>query len=170
MSQDTNDDFQVVGEEVALVKKTKETLSIPLGEVISVALDADATKGAEATKLLKKFSQVKTAQARLDAKHSTLQAEIYALLGYVKIGSSWVGIAKEGTIAGVPVIVIGTQTRESLNKEALLVANPTLLDLFAQHTTEKTNVVMKTPQHKNNAELSPDLEKALTDFLATLVK
>jgi hypothetical protein len=164
------DDIQFNSEEVALVKKTKETISVELGETISVALDANATSGADAKKLLKKFQAIKTAKSRLEANYEKTQAELYALLGYVKIGSSWVGIAKEGTIAGVPVVVIGTQNRESLDKEELLKANPHLVSLFADYTSTKVSPVMKTPQMKNDAELSPELEIALTTFLANLVK
>ena len=61
------DDIQFNSEEVALVKKTKETISVELGETISIALDANATSGAEAKKLLKKFQAIKTAKSRLEA-------------------------------------------------------------------------------------------------------
>ncbi len=169
MSKD-KENIEFSAEEVALVKKTKATVSVELPDVLSVVLDADATKGAEAVKLLKRFQAIKNAKSALEKKHDKIQADLYALLGYRKVGSSWVGIAKEGTIAGVPVIVIGTQSREVFNKEELLKQNPKLLDIFNEHTSQKISPVMKTPQMKNDTELTPELELELTTFLANLVK
>lgn len=126
------------------------------------ALDATPALAKDAKRALELLAAAKRTKALAEKQYEEAQAELYTLLGYTKIGSSWVGFTTEGTIAGVPVVVIGTQTRESLNKEELLKANPHLVDVFAEHTTDKIVQVMKTPQHKNEASL----DEAVATLLA----
>jgi hypothetical protein len=117
------------------------------------ALDASPEEAKQAKRALEILAAAKRTKALAEKQYEVAQAELYTLLGYTKVGSSWVGIATEGTIAGVPVIVIGTQTRDDFDKEGLLKANPHLVPVFAEHTKDKIVQVMKTPQHKNEANL-----------------
>lgn len=126
------------------------------------ALDATPALAKDAKRALEVLAAAKRTKALAEKQYETAQAELYTLLGYTKIGSSWVGIATEGTIAGVPVITIGTQTRDDFDKEGLLKANPHLVEVFAQHTKDKIVQVMKTPQHKNEASL----DEAVATLLA----
>ena len=93
---------------------------------------------------LEKFEANKADKASLEAQYKSLQAEIYALLGYKKVGDKWIGVADEGTIDGVSVVKVGTQTRTNFDKEKFLQENPELLPLVEAFTSESTNTVLKT--------------------------
>lgn len=125
-------------------------------------LDSTPAEAKKAKQALELLASAKRTKALAEKAYEEAQAELYTLLGYKKVGSSWVGIATEGTIAGVPVVVIGTQNREALDKEELLKANPHLVDVFADYTSSKITLVMKTPQHKNEASL----DEAVATLLA----
>ena len=139
---------------------TKKTVVVEVST--TKVLDSTPAEAKKAKQALELLASAKRTKALAEKAYEEAQAELYTLLGYTKVGSSWIGIATEGTIAGVPVVVIGTQTRENLNKEELLKANPQLVDVFAQHTTDKIVQVMKTPQHKNEASL----DEAVATLLA----
>lgn len=97
-----------------------------------------------AKELLEKFEANKVNKATLEAEYKSLQAEIYALLGYKKVGDKWIGVAEEGTIEGVSVVKVGTQTRQNFNKEKFLQENPNLLEIVESFTETNTNTVLKT--------------------------
>ena len=104
-----------------------------------IALDETNAK-----ELLEKFEANKADKATLEAQYKSLQAEIYALLGYKKVGDKWIGVAGEGTIDGVSVVKVGIQTRTNFDKEKFLQENPELLPLVEAFTSESTNTVLKT--------------------------
>jgi hypothetical protein len=97
-----------------------------------------------ATDGIEKFEANKADKATLEAQYKSLQAEIYSLLGYKKVGDKWIGVANEGTIDGVSVIKVGTQTRTNFDKEKFLQENPELLPLVEAFSSESTNTVLKT--------------------------
>lgn len=130
-------------------KKTKAVVEVSTTKV----LDSTPAEAKKAKKALEALANAKKVKAEAEKVYAKAQAELYEMLGYTKVGSSWIGIAQEGTIAGVPVIVIGTQTRDKLDKENLLKANPNLVDVFAEYTTKETSPVMKTPFQKNEVSL-----------------
>jgi hypothetical protein len=125
-------------------------------------LDSTPAEAKKAKKALEALAHAKTVKAEAEKVYAKAQAELYEMLGYTKVGSSWIGIATEGTIAGVPVVVIGTQTRDKFDKEGLLKANPHLIDLFENFTSDQIVLVMKTPHQKNEA----NLDEAVATLLA----
>ena len=100
--------------------------------------------GTNAGDLITRFEANKANKALLEKEYETLQAEIYAHLGYTKLGKKWIGTAEEGTIDGVPVVKVGTQNRVSFDKEAFVQANPSLLAEVEKFSTTSTNTVLKT--------------------------
>jgi hypothetical protein len=97
-----------------------------------------------ASELLAKFEANKENKATLEAEYKTLQEQIYALLGYKKVGTKWIGTAEAGTIAGVEVVKVGTQTRSNFDKEKFLQSHPELLAEFEKFTEQATHTVLKT--------------------------
>jgi len=121
---------------VVAVRTTTTTIK---NDTKVIALDQTNAK-----ELLEKFEANKADKATLEAQYKSLQAEIYALLGYKKVGDKWIGVADEGTIDGVSVVKVGTQTRTNFDKEKFLQENPELLPLVEAFTSESTNTVLKT--------------------------
>jgi hypothetical protein len=121
---------------VVAVRTTTTTIK---NDTKIIALDQTNAK-----ELLEKFEANKADKATLEAQYKSLQAEIYALLGYKKVGDKWIGVADEGTIDGVSVVKVGTQTRTNFDKEKFLQENPELLPLVEAFTSESTNTVLKT--------------------------
>lgn len=117
----------------------RETTTELKAETKIVSLDTTNAK-----ELLEKFEANKVNKATLEAEYKSLQAEIYALLGYKKVGDKWIGVAEEGTLEGVSVVKVGTQTRQNFNKEKFLQENPDLLELVEKFTETNTNTVLKT--------------------------
>jgi hypothetical protein len=124
---------------VATKVVVRETTTELKAETKVVSLD-----NTNAKELLEKFEANKVNKATLEAEYKALQAEIYALLGYKKVGEKWIGIAEEGTLEGVSVVKVGTQTRQNFNKEKFLQENPHLLELVESFTEPSTNTVLKT--------------------------
>lgn len=124
---------------VATKVAVRETTTELKAETKVVSLDETNAKD-----LLEKFEANKVNKATLEAEYKALQAEIYALLGYKKVGDKWIGVVEEGTIEGVSVVKVGTQTRQTFNKEKFLQENPHLLDLVETFTETNTNTVLKT--------------------------
>jgi len=124
---------------VATKVVVRETTAELKAETKIVSLD-----NTNAKELLEKFEANKVNKATIEAEYKTLQAELYALLGYKKIGDKWIGVAEEGTIEGVSVVKVGTQTRQNFNKEKFLQENPHLLELVESFTEANTNTVLKT--------------------------
>lgn len=91
-----------------------------------------------ARELIAKFEKNKNDKAVVEAEYKALQAEIYALLGYKKVGDKWIGVAEQGTIEGVAVVKVSTQTRNNFQKEKFLQANPELLELVEKFTEENS--------------------------------
>lgn len=121
---------------VVAVRTTTTTIK---NDTKIIALDQTNAK-----ELLEKFEANKADKATLEAQYKSLQSEIYALLGYKKVGDKWIGVANEGTIDGVSVVKVGTQTRTNFDKEKFLQENPELLPLVEAFTSESTNTVLKT--------------------------
>ena len=121
---------------VVAVRTTTTTIK---NDTKIIALDQTNAK-----ELLEKFEANKADKATLEAQYKSLQSEIYALLGYKKVGDKWIGVADEGTIDGVSVVKVGTQTRTNFDKEKFLQENPELLPLVEVFTSESTNTVLKT--------------------------
>ena len=121
---------------VVAVRTTTTTIK---NDTKIIALDQTNAK-----ELLEKFEANKADKATLEAQYKSLQSEIYALLGYKKVGDKWIGVANEGTIDGVSVVKVGTQTRTNFDKEKFLQENPELLPLVEALTSESTNTVLKT--------------------------
>ena len=121
---------------VVAVRTTTTTIK---NDTKIIALDQTNAK-----ELLEKFEANKADKATLEAQYKSLQSEIYALLGYKKVGDKWIGVANEGTIDGVSVVKVGTQTRTNFDKEKFLQENPALLPLVEAFTSESTNTVLKT--------------------------
>lgn len=117
----------------------RETTTELKAETKVVSLDKTNAK-----ELLEKFEANKVNKATLEAEYKALQAEIYALLGYKKVGDKWIGVVEEGTIEGVSVVKVGTQTRQNFNKEKFLQENPHLLEMVESFTETNTNTVLKT--------------------------
>jgi len=117
----------------------RETTTELKAETKVVSLDKTNAK-----ELLEKFEANKVNKATLEAEYKALQAEIYALLGYKKVGDKWIGVVEEGTIEGVSVVKVGTQTRQNFNKEKFLQENPHLLEIVESFTETNTNTVLKT--------------------------
>ena len=124
---------------VDTVVATRTTTTTIKNDTKVIVLDQTNAK-----ELLEKFEANKADKATLEAQYKSLQAEIYALLGYKKVGDKWIGVADEGTIDGVSVVKVGTQTRTNLDKEKFLQENPELLPLVEAFTSESTNTVLKT--------------------------
>ena len=139
-------------------KKTKAVVEVSTTKV----LDSTPAEAKKAKKALEALANAKKVKAEAEKVYAKAQADLYEMLGYTKVGSSWIGIAQEGTIAGVPVIVIGTQNRDDFDKEGLLKANPHLVELFADFTKEKISPVMRTPFQKNEVSL----DEAVASLLA----
>jgi hypothetical protein len=93
---------------VVAIRSTTTTIK---NDTKVIALDETNAK-----ELLAKFEANKADKATLEAQYKELQAEIYSLLGYKKVGDKWIGVADEGTIDGVSVIKVGTQTRTNFDK------------------------------------------------------
>jgi len=89
-----------------------------------------------ARELIAKFEKNKNDKAVIEAEYKALQAEIYGLLGYKKVGDKWIGIAEQGTIEGVAVVKVSSQSRENFKKDKFLQANPELLELVLSFTEE----------------------------------
>ena len=121
---------------VVAVRTTTTTIK---NDTKIIALDQTNAK-----ELLEKFEANKADKATLEAQYKSLQSEIYALLGYKKVGDKWIGVANEGTIDGVSVVKVGTQTRTNFDEEKFLQENPELLPLVEAFTSESTNTVLKT--------------------------
>lgn len=117
----------------------RETTTELKAETKVVSLDKTNAK-----ELLEKFEANKVNKATLEAEYKALQAEIYALLGYKKVGDKWIGVVEEGTIEGVSVVKVGTQTRQNFNKEKFLQENPHLIEMVESFTETNTNTVLKT--------------------------
>lgn len=117
----------------------RETIAELKAETKIVSLDET-----NARELLEKFEANKVNKATLEAEYKTLQTEIYALLGYKKVGEKWIGVAEEGTIEGVSVVKVGTQARQNFNKEKFLQENPHLLEIVESFTETNTHTVLKT--------------------------
>ena len=117
----------------------RETTTELKAETKIVSLDET-----NARELLEKFEANKVNKATLEAEYKTLQTEIYALLGYKKVGEKWIGVAEEGTIEGVSVVKVGTQARQNFNKEKFLQENPHLLEIVESFTETNTHTVLKT--------------------------
>ena len=124
---------------VDTVVATRTTTTTIKNDTKVIVLDQTNAK-----ELLEKFEANKADKATLEAQYKSLQAEIYALLGYKKVGDKWIGVADEGTIDGVSVVTVGTQTRTNFDKEKFLQENPELLPLVEAFTSESTNTVLKT--------------------------
>lgn len=124
---------------VATKVVVRETTTELKAETKVVSLDKTNAK-----ELLEKFEANKVNKATLEAEYKSLQAEIYSLLGYKKVGDKWIGIAEEGTIEGVSVVKVGTQTRQNFNKEKFLQENPHLIEIVESFTETNTNTVLKT--------------------------
>ena len=124
---------------VATKVVVRETTTELKAETKVVSLDKTNAK-----ELLEKFEANKVNKATLEAEYKALQAEIYALLGYKKVGDKWIGVVEEGTIEGVSVVKVGTQTRQNFNKEKFLQENPHLLEIVESFTETNTNTVLKT--------------------------
>lgn len=124
---------------VATKVVVRETITELKAETKIVSLDTTNAK-----ELLEKFEANKVNKATLEAEYKALQAEIYALLGYKKVGDKWIGVVEEGTIEGVSVVKVGTQTRQNFNKEKFLQENPHLLEIVESFTETNTNTVLKT--------------------------
>lgn len=124
---------------VATKVVVRETTTELKAETKVVSLDKTNAK-----ELLEKFEANKVNKATLEAEYKALQAEIYALLGYKKVGDKWIGVVEEGTIEGVSVVKVGTQTRQNFNKEKFLQENPHLIEMVESFTETNTNTVLKT--------------------------
>lgn len=97
-----------------------------------------------AKELLTKFEANKADKATLEAQYKSLQAEIYSLLGYTKVGDKWIGVAEEGTIDGVSVVKVASQKRTNFNRDEFLQENPALLPLVEAFTSESIYTILKT--------------------------
>lgn len=91
-----------------------------------------------ARELISKFEKNKNDKSALEAEYKALQTEIYALLGYKKVGDKWIGVAEQGTIEGVAVVKVSSQSRENFKKDKFLQANPELLELVMSFTEENS--------------------------------
>ena len=105
-----------------------------------VALDTVA----DIADVLAKFEDNKKKTKDLEKEYESLKSEIYTALGYQKIGTKWVGVAEEGTLAGVSVVKVEKQIRNNFNKEDFLMANPELLPVVESFTTPNEVSVLKT--------------------------
>lgn len=121
---------------VVAVRTTTTTIK---NDTNIIALDKTNAK-----ELLTKFEANKADKATLEAQYKSLQAEIYSLLGYTKVGDKWIGVAEEGTIDGVSVVKVASQKRTNFNKDEFLQENPALLPLVEAFTSESIYTILKT--------------------------
>ena len=119
--------------------KVRESEITITDEVKVVSLDHT-----DMAQLLVEFEANKVAKATLEADYKVLQEKIYTHMGYKKYADKWIGTAQEGTIGGVAVVKVATQTRKSFDTEAFVVANPSLLSLVEDFTVPNTFTVLKT--------------------------
>lgn len=124
---------------VAVKVNVRESEITITDEVKVVSLDETNAK-----QLLVEFEANKVAKATLEAEYKALQEKIYTLMGYKKYADKWIGTAQEGTIDGVAVVKVATQTRKTFDTEAFVVANPSLLSLVEDYTVPNTFTVLKT--------------------------
>ena len=117
-------------------KVVEKTIAV---STTSVSLDGT---GAEA--LLAKLQANKDATKALEAEYAELQGNIYSLLGYKKVGNSWVGEAEVGTIAGTEVVKVVTRNRDSFDKERMLAEKPEMLPIIEAYTTNNPYKVLNT--------------------------
>lgn len=121
---------------VVAVRTTTTTIK---NDTNIIALDETNAK-----ELLAKFEANKADKATLEAQYKSLQAEIYSLLGYTKVGDKWIGVAEEGTIDGVSVVKVASQKRTNFNRDEFLQENPALLPLVEAFTSESIYTILKT--------------------------
>ena len=124
---------------VAVKVEVRAVETVVNAETKIVALDAT-----NAGELITMFEANKASKALLEKEYESLQEQIYTLLGYKKLGKKWIGSAEEGTLGGVAVVKVGTQTRNTFDREAFVQANPAMLDEVEKFTTPSTNTVLKT--------------------------
>jgi hypothetical protein len=94
--------------------------------------------------VLARFEDNKKKTKDLEKEYESLKSDIYTALGYQKIGTKWVGVAEEGTLAGVSIVKVEKQIRNNFNKEDFLMANPELLPEVERFTTPNEVSVLKT--------------------------
>ena len=94
--------------------------------------------------VLARFEDNKKKTKDLEKEYESLKSDIYTALGYQKIGNKWVGVAEEGTLAGVSIVKVEKQIRNNFNKEDFLMANPELLPEVERFTTPNEVSVLKT--------------------------
>ena len=133
----TKDERKRLMTKTVIVEKVVET-TISSSTAI-VALDTTNAKD-----LLAKLDANKSARKALEANYDSLQSEIYALLGYIKVSNKWVGSAEQGTIGGIPVVTVSTVNAEKFNKNALLADKPELLPIIEAYTEPNPYKVLKT--------------------------
>lgn len=124
---------------VAVKVKIRESEITITDEVKVVSLDKT-----NAVELLIEFEANKVAKATLEAEYEVLKENIYTLLGYKKYADKWIGTAEEGTIGGVAVVKVATQTRTNFDTKAFVVANPELLEKVVEFTTSNIITMLKT--------------------------
>ncbi len=113
-------------------------------KIIEVGTTTVALDATNAEDLVAKLQANKDATKALEAEYAELQAGIYSLLGYKKVGTSWVGTAEEGTIAGNAIVKVNTIARDTFDKNALLADKPELLPVIEAYTVNKPYKVLKT--------------------------
>lgn len=119
--------------------KVREVTTEIVADTKVVILD-DTNAG----EVITRYEALKATAALIEKEHAQLQEEIYIMLGYKKLGKKWIGTAEEGTIGGVAVVKVGTQSRTSFDREAFVQANPELLNEVEKFTSASTNTVLKT--------------------------
>ena len=113
-------------------------------KTIVVSETVVALDGTGADALIAKLQANKDATKALEAEYAELQSSIYSLLGYKKVGNTWVGEAEVGTIAGNEVVKVNTIDRANFDKERLLAEKPEMLPIIEAYTTNKPYKVLKT--------------------------
>ena len=113
-------------------------------KTIAVSATTVALDGTGAEALVAKLQANKDATKALEAEYAELQASIYNLMGYKKVGSTWVGEAEVGTIAGNEVVKVNTIDRANFEKERLLAEKPEMLPIIEAYTVNKPYKVLKT--------------------------
>ena len=119
--------------------KVREVTTEIVADTKVVILD-DTNAG----EIIARYEANKANAALIEKEHAQLQEQIYTMLGYTKLGKKWIGTAQEGTLGGVAVVKVGTQSRTSFDREAFVQANPELLDEVEKFTSASTNTVLKT--------------------------
>ena len=94
--------------------------------------------------VLAKFEDNKKKTKDLEKEYESLKSDLYIALGYQKVGTKWVGVAEEGTLAGVSVVKVEKQTRNNFNKDNFLMSNPHLLAEFEKFVEPNEVTVLKT--------------------------